>query len=155
MGSSEGERLHKWRQFFALVPLVFLFLHGPFTIPDFLGSAGKVNYPVEKQLWSEIDQIAWTRSASYFYSDYAYSSDGYLHQIFSNKPQGLFWDQNAVKNPEIIQHILTAGVNPFLVVTLNGRSAAALDKMTLNGTLPLQKIVFQDAGFALYYLPKK
>ena len=153
--AGESVRLHKWRQVIALVPLVFLLLSGPFTIPDFLQSAGKVNYPVERQLWIEIDQIAWTRSASYFYSDYSYSSDGYLHQIFSNKPQGLFWDQNAVRNPEIIQHILTDGVNTFLVVTENGRSATALDKMTQNGTLPLQKIVFPDTGFALYYLPKK
>jgi hypothetical protein len=153
--ASESIKLRKWNLVVALMPLVFLSLSGPFSITDFLHSAGQVNYPVERQLWTEINQIEWTRSSSYFYSDYAYGSDGYLHQIFSNKLQGLLWDQNAVRNPKIIQHILSDGINPFLVVTENGADASILDKMVMRGTLSLEKITFQDTGFVLYYLPRK
>jgi hypothetical protein len=153
--ASESIRLRRWNLVVAVTPLVFLLLSGPFSITDFLHSAGQVNYPVERQLWNEINKIDWTHSSSYFYSDFAYGSDGYLHQIFSNKLQGLLWDQNAVRNPIIIQHILSDGINPFLVVTENGPDAVILDKMVMRGSLSLEKITFQDTGFVLYFLPRE
>jgi hypothetical protein len=142
------------RQALLASPVLFLVLSGMFSPPDLSVLAGTINYPRERQLWSEINSIDWTRSSSYFYSDGSYSAGGYIHQIFSGKPQGILWDPNVLRDPEILRHILSNGVNPFILVTETGYEAGILNEMSASGAVPLERILFHDTGFALYYLSR-
>ena len=150
----ETPKLRKWGYAFTVVPLVFLFLTSTFSPSYFFQSIGKVNYPVEKQLWGEINKIEWTRTSSYFYSDSAYVAGGYIHQLYSGKLQGVIWNPQVLQDPDTVNHMLTRGVNPFILVTDHGADAGMLDDMDAKGDLPLEKISFPDTGFALYYLKK-
>jgi hypothetical protein len=150
----ETPRLRKWGYAFTVVPLIFLFLTSTFSPSYFFQSIGKVNYPVEKQLWGEINRIDWTHTSSYFYSDRAYLAGGYIHQLYSGRPQGVIWNPEVLNDPGIVNHMLTGGVNPFILVTEHGADALMLDNMNASGNLPLEKISFSDTGFALYYLKK-
>jgi hypothetical protein len=152
--AAEMPGLRKWGAAFTAVPLVFLFLSGPFSPADFFQSIGKVNYPVERQLWGEINKIDWTHTSSYFYSDYAYAAGGYIHQLYSGKPQGVIWDPKVLQDPDIVKHMLTGGVNAFILVTEDGADARILDYMNTSGNLAMEKLSFPDTGFALYYLEK-
>jgi hypothetical protein len=146
--------LRRWAIPLSAAPLIFLVLAGSFSPLVFIQTLGKINYPVEKQLWSEINQLGWTHTSSYFYSDYAYAAGGYIHQLFSNRPQGVIWDPKVLQNPKTVRQMLSAGVNPFILVTESGDDARMLDDLMAGGSLPMQKIDFTDTGFILYYLKK-
>jgi hypothetical protein len=132
--------------------LLLLVLSNTFSPPDLAAFSGTINYPTERQLWSEINSIDWTRFSSCFYSDTSYSAGGYIHQIFSGRPQGIIWAPNVLRDPEILTHILSTGVNPFILVTENGYEAGILNEMSASGAVPMERILFEDAGFALYTL---
>ncbi|MGD0611498.1 MAG: hypothetical protein ABSB41_08260 [Anaerolineales bacterium] len=151
---SEFVRPRLWRQVLLVVPLVFLVFTNGFSPTSFFRSVGKINYPQERRLWSALDKINWTHSASFFYSDEGYAAGGYIHQIFSGKPQGILWDSNVVKDPQKIKRLLSAGVRPFLLVTENGPDARIFDGMISSGRLSLERISFPDAGYVLYDLGK-
>jgi hypothetical protein len=134
------------------LPLALLAVAAVMSPTTFLPSVGPVNYPRERQLWREIDRIEWTRSSSCFYTDVSYSAGGLLHQIFSGRPQGIIWDTGVLRDPETLRHILSNGVNPFILVKENGYEAGILNEMSASGVVPLERILFHDTGFALYYL---
>jgi hypothetical protein len=140
------------RQAVSWMPLLLLAAGAVVDPADFLPSVGHVSYPRERQLWREIDSIEWTRSSSHFYSDAAYTAGGTLHQIFSGRPQGFLWDPNVLRDPEILRTILSNGVNPFILVRERGYEAGILNEMDASGAVPLERILFDDTGFALYYL---
>lgn len=143
-----------WKTLLVATPLVFLLLSHDFSLSGLWLSPGRINFPRQRQLWREIDQIAWTRASSFFYSDQDYYAGGYIHQVFSGRPQGILWDSNVVKNPQRIKSLLSAGVRPFLLVTENGTDARIFDGMISSGILPLERISFPDAGYVLYDLGK-
>jgi hypothetical protein len=140
------------KQALSALPLVALVAAGTFSSPELWQSLGNVNYPRERQLWSEINSIDWTRSSSYFYSDGSYGAGGYIHQIFSGRPQGIIRDPNVLRDPEMVHNILSNGVNPFILVTESGYEAGILNEMSASGAVPLERMLFHDTGFALYYL---
>jgi hypothetical protein len=144
-----------WKIVLQLVPLTFLVFGGVYSPTEFVDTAGTVNYPRERQLWSELAKIDWIHTASYFYTDDAYGAGGYIHQIFAGIPQGLLWDPNIVRDAKVIRNILSDGVNPFIIVRENGPDDTIFDRMSARGTLPMEKITFQDVGFVLYTLPRK
>jgi hypothetical protein len=57
-----------------------------------------------------------------------------------------------LRDPETLRHILTNGVNPFIVVKEDGYEAGILNEMNASGVVPLERILFHGTGFALYYL---
>ena len=133
-------------------PLLLLVLSNTFSPPDLAAFSGTINYPTERQLWSEINSIEWTRFSSCFYSDTSYSAGGYIHQIFSGRPQGILWDAEMLRDPEMLRHILTTCPNAFILVTEDGYEAGILNEMSVSGAVPLERVLFEDAGFALYTL---
>ncbi len=149
---SESFRPGVWRQSFLAVPLVLLLLSGSFPPSGLIQGIGKVNFPRERQLWREIDGIAWTHSSSFFYSDSGYGMLGYLHEIFSGKPQGVIHSKIATLTPGNVERILSRGINPFILVIESGPEARTLDGMVASESIPLEKISFPDVGFVLYRL---
>jgi hypothetical protein len=57
-----------------------------------------------------------------------------------------------LRDPEILRTILSNGVNPFILVRERGYEAGILNEMDASGAVPLERILFDDTGFALYYL---
>jgi hypothetical protein len=131
---------------------VFLLLSHDFSLSGLSLSLGKIKFPKERQLWSEIDKIPWTHSSPFFYTDEDYTAGGYIHQIFSGRPQGILWDPNVVNDPQKIESLLSAGVRPFMLVTLDGADDKIFNGMIASGTLPLERIPFPDTGYVLYDL---
>jgi hypothetical protein len=148
----ESVRPRLWRQLLLAVPLVFLALSPEFSLTGMFQNMGRINYPVERQLWSEIDKISWTQSSSFFLSDEGYSAGGFRHQVFSGKPQGILNDVNMLRNPETVHDILSHGVHPFILVIANGPHAQILDEIVAGRAILLEKLSFPDEGFVLYYL---
>jgi hypothetical protein len=144
-----------WRQLILAAPLFFLTISTSFHPLDMLKNMGRINYPRERQLWQELNKLDWVRAASYFYSDDDYYAGGYLHQIFSGKPQGILWDPAVVNDPQQIISLLSRAGSPFILVTIKSSESQILDRMITQDAIPLVKIVFPDAGYILYHLNNK
>lgn len=152
--ASQAVRSRIWRQFLLAAPLFFLALSIAFPPAGLFQSLGRINYPPERRLWSEIGNIEWTHSSSFFYSDDGYAAGGYKHQIFSGRPQGILWDPAILKDPQKIISLLSRGKNPFILVTIGSPESQMLDEMISTGVVSLEKISFLDTGFLLYRLKK-
>lgn len=152
--ASQAVQSRIWRQLLLAAPLFFLAISLEFPPADLLQSLGKINYPPERRLWSEIGNIEWTHSSSFFYSDDGFSAGGYKHQIFSGRPQGILWDPAIWKDPQKITSILSRGNNPFILVTIGSPESKKLDEMISSNAVSLEKISFPDTGFVLYHLER-
>jgi hypothetical protein len=152
--ASQAVRPGLWRQFLLAAPLFFLAASNAFPPADQFQSLGRIKYPPERRLWSEIENIEWTHSSSFFYSDGGYAAGGYVHQIFSGKPQAILWDPAILKDPQKIIGLLSRGKNPFILVTIRSPESRTLDEMISSGVVSLEKISFPDTGFVLYRLKK-
>jgi hypothetical protein len=150
--ASQAVRSRIWRQLLLAAPLFFLAISNAFPPAGLFQSMGRINYPPERQLWSEIGNIEWTHSSSFFYSDDGYAAGGYIHQIFSGRPQGILWDPAILKDPQKIIGLLSRGKDPFILVTIGSPESKKLDEMISSGIIPLEKISFSDTGFVLYHL---
>jgi hypothetical protein len=152
---SQSIRPFLWRQLVLAAPLFFLAISPSFRPMDMLGNLGRINYPPERQLWHELNQLDWVRSAPYFYSDKGYYAGGFIHQIFSGKPQRIFWDPAVFNDPQQIISLLSSAGSPFILVTIKSSESQILDRMITQDAFPLEKIVFPDAGYILYHLNNK
>jgi hypothetical protein len=150
--ASQAVRSHLWRQVLLAAPLLFLALSIEFPPSNLLKSLGRINYPPERQLWREIGNIGWTHSSSFFYSDDGFTAGGYIHQIFSGRPQGILWDPAILKDPQKIMGLLSRGESPFILMTLDSPESKHLDEMISSSVVSLEKIPFPDTGFVLYRL---
>jgi hypothetical protein len=149
---SQAVRSRLWRPLIVAAPLFFLVASTSFHPADLLKNIGKINYPPERQLWQALNKLSWVQSSSFFYSDEGYAAGGYIHQIFSGRPQGILWDPAVWKDPLKITDILSRGNDPFILVTLGSPESQTLDEMISSGVVYLEKIPFPDTGFVLYRL---
>ena len=94
----------------------------------------------------------WIQSSSHFYSDDGYAAGGYIHQIFSGKPQGILWDPDILNDPQKVVDLLSRGTNTFFLVTVNSSESHIFDEMITTGIAPLEKISFTETGYVLYHL---
>ena len=149
---SQAIRSQIWRQIIYAAPLFFLVTSTSFNPTDMLKNMGKINYPPERQLWQTLNKISWVQSSFYFYSDDGFAAGGYIHQIFSGRPQGILWDPAIWKDPQKIMGLLSRGENPFILVTIGSPESQMLDEMISSGVAPLEKISFPDTGYVLYHI---
>jgi hypothetical protein len=152
--ASHAVRSRIWRQVIYAAPLFFLVISTSFLPGEMLKYSGKINYPPERQLWQKLNQLGWVQSSSFFYSDDGFAAGGYIHQIFSGKPQGILWDPAIWNDPQKITDILSRGNNPFILVTIGSPESNKFDEMISSGVVPLEKISFPDAGFVLYHIQR-
>jgi hypothetical protein len=141
-----------WRHVVAVAPVIFLIFSEAYSLPDLSFLTEGIAYPPEEQLWQEIDQIEWTHNSSFFYSDTASTARGYIHQIFSGKPQGIIWDRGVLHDPERLRSILSIGINPFILVKENSDEDNILGDLIAKGVMNLKRIRFPKSGYSLYYL---
>ena len=102
----------------------------------------------------EFNKLDWILSSSFFYSDDGYAAGGFIHQIFSGRPQGILWDQTILNDPQKIVELLSRGTNTFILVTINSPEFHSFDEMIASGVAPLEKITFAETGYILYHLRK-
>jgi hypothetical protein len=152
---SQSIRPFLWRRLLLVAPLFFLAISTSFQPLEMLKNLGRINYPPERQLWQELDKLDWVRSAAYFYSDTGYYAGGFVHQIFSGKPQVIFWDPNVVNDPQNVISLLTGADSPFILVTIKSRESHMLDEMITQNVVPLEEITFTDTGYIAYHLNQK
>jgi hypothetical protein len=152
--ASQAARSRIWRQIIYAAPLFFLVTSTSFNPADMLKNMGKINYPPERQLWQTLNKLSWIQSSSFFYSDDGFAAGGYIHQIFSGKPQGILWAPAIWKDPQKIKNILSRGNNPFILVTIESSESKKFDEMISSGVVSLEKISFPDTGFVLYHLKR-
>jgi hypothetical protein len=151
---SQSIRPFIWRQLLLATPLFFLAISTSFKPADMFKNLGKINYPPERQLWQELNKLDWIQSSSFFYSDDGYAAGGFIHQIFSGRPQGILWDKSILNDPQKIVFLLSRGTNTFILVTVNSPESHVFDGMITTGVAPLEKIPFADTGYILYLLRK-
>jgi hypothetical protein len=151
---SQSVRSLVWRQLILAAPVFFLAISPSFHPQDMLKNLGRINYPPERQLWQQLNQLDWVRSATYFYSDTGYYAGGFVHQIFSGKPQRIFWDPAVANDPQKLMGLLSGAGSAFILVTINSSESQILDKMITQDGFPVEKITFPDSGYILYHLKK-
>jgi hypothetical protein len=142
------------KQLFLAVPLLFLAISTSFNPVAMLKYIGKINYPPERQLWQSLNQLDWVKSASFFYSDDGFAAGGYIHEVFSGKPQAILWRPKMLQDPQKVEELLSRDKNPFIVVTIGSVESQDLDELMTSGTIPLEKTIFPDTGFVIYHLNK-
>jgi hypothetical protein len=129
------------------LPLVFLLLNRGVSYREILINPGRLNYPREKGLWSELGDITWINSSTHFYSDFDFN-----HQVFASIPYGIVWDPTFFGDPKRIRRILAGDGRPFILVKADGTESQRLDRqMSIHG-VSLSRISFPMQGFNLYYL---
>jgi len=147
---SQSVRTSIWKQLILATPLLFLFFSTSFNPGKMLNNIGNIHHPIERQLWQKLNKLDWIQSSSFFYSDDAYNAGGFIHQIFSGKPQGILWDRDLLKDPQRVTDLLSRGTNPFILVTIDSPESRILDEMISSGAIPLEKILYLDTGYLLY-----
>jgi hypothetical protein len=106
---------------------------------------GGINYPTERNLWRDIHELEWTRSATHFYSD-----RDFVHQVFAGIPQRIIWEPSVLRDPGAVAAFLGSGENPFFLLREGIWEAGRLEEMMASGQVPLEKIEFSRYGFVLY-----
>jgi hypothetical protein len=135
----------KWAPAMLLLPLTFLALGRNVAASELLLDPGGINYPTERNLWRDIHELEWTRSATHFYSD-----RDFVHQVFAGIPQRIIWEPSVLRDPGAVAAFLGSGENPFFLLREGIWEAGRLEEMMASGQVPLEKIEFSRYGFVLY-----
>ena len=135
----------RWRYGLLLLPAVFLLLGRNIALGGPTLRNLSVNYPVERQLWSDIRDIEDFDASTHFYSNRIFE-----HQIFAGIPQRIFWDHSLIRDQELLEELLSRGENPFILLQKSSSEAKQLENLLATSPLELRKIEFPSAGFILY-----
>lgn len=136
----------RWRYGLLVLPVMFLVIGKNFQVAGYSLNEVGLNYPPEKQLWSEIRELEEFKKSTHFYSDPVFE-----HQIFAGMPQRIIWERTIVRDPELLTQLLSKGQRPFILLSDKSPEAIQLAEFLARVPLELSKIEFPTSGYTLYY----
>jgi hypothetical protein len=142
----ESLRPRRWAPVLLVLPLAFLALSNSVSFGDVHWNTGKVNFPVERQLWKELDSVEWIHSSTHFYAD------SYYHQIFCYIPQGMIWESAVLEDADRLRDLLSRGQNPFILLRASSGESTIVENTISTGDIKLKRMTFPELDYVLYYL---
>jgi hypothetical protein len=142
----ESLRPRRWAHVLLVLPLAFMALSDSISVSDVHWNTGKVNFPIERQLWKELDNVDWIQSSTHFYTDV------YHHQIFFYIPQGMIWESGVLEDADRLHDILSRGHKPFILLRASSRKSILVENMISTGNIKLNRMTFPELDYVLYYL---
>lgn len=131
-----------------VVPLLFLVLSVHTRFTHLRPEKPRLHYPIERELWREIDANDRLRTASHFYSDYVFT-----HQIFAGKPQCVLWKEldHDVRNLIFREKAFALGEHPFFVFSADTEERKVMDFFNRQPNQHIERVDFEELGYVVYY----
>ena len=137
---------NKWVMYAVIaLPFLFLVLSDQIVFPEIELNHIQINYPLEKRLWEQIQNLDCVSSSSHFYSN-----EDWIHEIYAGIPQRILENINSIKITSNVAEMIETGNHPFFLLSDGSEEAKILDGYVANGTFQMKVVSYPDLGFKLY-----
>jgi hypothetical protein len=135
------------RRLVLMIPLLFLALNKSVVIRSPKIITNGINYPVEKCVWKNIQELGRLQNSTHYYSDRNFN-----HQVFAQIPQRIFWDTSQLQDPMYLMNLLGTGENPFIIANAGSPESKAINSTIQSSNLAIRATQFYNCPFVLYSL---